>query len=71
MLRMTIAPQQAAGHWSGSNHFMISLSGTAAPPRALLTSAASMKANISSVSSGLTGATRVLKNFAISTSNGP
>jgi len=51
-------------------HRVTRLSGTSAPPCALLISAACMKANISSVSSALTGGTRVCMNLAISTSNG-
>lgn len=43
-----------------------SLIATGLPSLRLLSSAASMKANISMVSSGLIGATLVLKNFAIS-----
>jgi len=43
---------------------------TAVPPLDLLSSAASMNAKISIVSSGDTGATPVLKNFIISTTNG-
>src|SRR2546427_5498981 len=52
-------------------HLVTSLSGTEAPSRALLMSAASMKAIISRVSSGLTGGIPVRKNLAISPSNGP
>src|SRR5258708_1370264 len=43
---------------------------TDAPPCCLLISAASMKANICKVSSGLTGALRVRKNSAICTTSG-
>lgn len=52
------------------NYFETSLSSTAVPPRLLLMSAASMKANISRISSGFTGDTRVWKNFTISTTSG-
>lgn len=60
---------QAAAARTLSAHFerVTSLSATAAPPRALLKSAASMKAMISSVSSGGIGGTPVWKNFTIST----
>ena len=68
-----------AAPWRGATHqfhrqgcyWVTSRSGTAAPPRPLLRSAASIKANISSVSSGFTGGTRVRKNLAISASSGP
>ena len=50
--------------------FITSAIETGAPPRRLLSSAASMKAMISTVSSGVTGATRVWKNFTTSFSSG-
>jgi hypothetical protein len=59
-----------AGPQRGWFAFITSAIETGAPPRRLLSSAASMKAMISTVSSGVTGATRVWKNFTTSFSSG-